>query len=143
MKNKEPTLAERMSTAAKAKQAQLEKARAMAPANNPGFAERQAARRAVGVAREVRIAERKVVKAREIEDRAVKEAAQANALKTAQAIREAELTRDEAHKAALAVERTASQKAELAEKQSREVALGAERKATRDARYAARKARKR
>src|SRR5580700_10092606 len=43
MRDREPSLAERKSTSDKAKQAQLERARAKAPANDPKFAERQEA----------------------------------------------------------------------------------------------------
>ncbi len=50
---KQPTLEERRAMAAKAKQAQLEAARAKAPANDPQFAERQAARLAAAEARDV------------------------------------------------------------------------------------------
>ncbi|MCC7275938.1 MAG: hypothetical protein IT561_24945, partial [Alphaproteobacteria bacterium] len=42
MKGKETGFAERLDTAAKARQALLEKARARNPANDPGFAARQA-----------------------------------------------------------------------------------------------------
>ncbi len=59
---REPSLADRREMAAKARQAILEKARAKSAANDPGFAERQAARRAVGEAREQRAAERKAAK---------------------------------------------------------------------------------
>ena len=65
MKNREPTLAERMAMAAKAKQAQLEKARAIAAANQEGQAERQAARQEAAKARDERQAERKLAKAKE------------------------------------------------------------------------------
>ena len=51
MRNREPTLAERRETAAKAKQALLERARAKAPSNDPGFAARQEERRAIAAAR--------------------------------------------------------------------------------------------
>jgi hypothetical protein len=121
MKSREPSLVERMSTSAKAKQAQLERARAKSPANDPKFAERQEARRAIGVAREARATERKAAKLREAEDQAAAEVVRASALKTEQATREAELV----------------------EQKSREVAQSAAQKAARDARYAARKARKR
>ena len=43
MKNYEPSFANRLGAAAKAKKAQREKARAIDPANDPKFAERQAA----------------------------------------------------------------------------------------------------
>ncbi len=125
MKKHEPSLADRLGVAAKARQAQLEKARAKTPSNDPKFAERQAARRAIAVAREARIAERKAAKlaeeARKAEEQAAKDAARAEALKAEEEAR----------------------KAEMAEIADREVALMAERKAARDLRYAARKARRR
>ena len=62
MKNYEPSFTNRLSAAAKARQALLEKARANNPANDPGFTERQAARRALSVTREARAAERRAAK---------------------------------------------------------------------------------
>ncbi|MBL6954858.1 MAG: hypothetical protein ISR50_19665 [Alphaproteobacteria bacterium] len=125
MKRHEPSLSDRLGGAAKARQAQLEKARANAPANNPKFAEKQAARLAISVARQARVAERKAAKlaeqARKAEEQAAAEAERALTLAAEQKAREAEL---------------------IAEA-DREVALIAERKAARDARYAARKARNR
>src|ERR1700722_11968943 len=59
---REPTFADSQGAAAKARQAQLEKARAKAPANDPLFAEKQAARLAASEARDARVAERKVQK---------------------------------------------------------------------------------
>lgn len=50
---------DRLSTAANAKTAELEKFRAKSGANDPAFAERQAARHAIKVARDARIAEPK------------------------------------------------------------------------------------
>ena len=124
MKNHDPSLADRLGAAGKARQAQLEKARAKAPANDPGFAERQAARRAVRIAREARVSERKAAKLadkiREAEAQAAEEAARAIALIAEQERRDAE----------------------AAEQAAREIAIAAERKAARDARYAARKARR-
>jgi hypothetical protein len=119
------TFAERLKTAATAKQAQLERARAKDPTKDPAFAERQAARSAAAAAREARIAEKKAEReaatAREAEERAAAEAARELAAKL-----EAER---------LEVERIAEG--------DRLVALAAAQKAERDARYAARKARKR
>lgn len=105
--------AERQDAAAKARQALLERARALAPGNDPGFAERQAQRQAVALAREARIAERRAAKAAE---------AAAKAAAAAEALRIAEEERVAAEKAA----------AELAARQ----------KAIRDAKYAARKIRR-
>ena len=59
MSRKEPGFAERLQTAAKAKQAPLEKIRATAPANDPQSAERQAARMETARAHKIRTAERK------------------------------------------------------------------------------------
>lgn len=122
MKNYEPGFADRLSVAAKAKRGQIVKAKAKAPANDPTkFAEQQAARRAVAVAREARQAERKATK---LADRA---------RKAEEAIeRELALKAEEER-----------QSAEIVKQAAAEVALVAERKAERDRRYAARKARKR
>ena len=109
-----------MAVAAKAKRAQLEKAQANNPANDPGFAERQAGRRAAAIAREARKAERKAAKLVDETRKAEEELAHEIALKAEQ----------ERHKA------------EVGEQAAREIALDAERKAERDRRYAARKTRK-
>ena len=66
---KEPTLEERREQAAKAKQAQLEAARAKLPANDPKFAERQAARVKTSEARDARAVERKAQRAAEAKRR--------------------------------------------------------------------------
>ncbi len=125
MRNYEPKFDDRLNAAAKAKRALLDKARANGPANDPDFAERQAARREVSIAREARTAERKTAKLAEnirlAEEKTAEEAARAIALAAEQEAREAEAT----------------------EQAAREIAFEAERKAARDARYAARKARKR
>ncbi len=125
MRNHEPKFNDRLNAAAKAKRALLDKARANGPADDPDFAERQAARREVAIAREARAAERKAAKLAEktrlAEEKAAEEAARAIALAAEREAREAEAT----------------------EQAAREIALEAERKAARDVRYAARKARKR
>ena len=59
MSRKEPGFAERLQTAAVAKQAQLEKIRAMALANDSQSAEREAARVETAVARKIRTTEHK------------------------------------------------------------------------------------
>ena len=59
MPRKEPGFAERLQTATKAKQAQLEKIRAAAVANDAQSAERQAARVETAEARKIRAAENK------------------------------------------------------------------------------------
>jgi hypothetical protein len=121
---KEPSLADRLGAAAKARQAQLEKARAKSPANDPNFAEKQAARMAAAQAREARVAERKAQKLAAEEERkriaAEEEAARIAAQKAAEYAREAAA-------------------AEALQKAAESIAA---RKAERDARYAARKARK-
>jgi Family of unknown function (DUF6481) len=109
---------ERLTTAAKAKQALLEKFRARPKPDDPGAAERQAARLATSLARDTRTAERK-------------------------AAREAEATRLQAEAIRHAAEQEASKAASEAAQAAQEFALEAERKAARDARYAARKARQR
>ena len=105
---------DRLSTAAKAKQAALEKFRTKPKPNDPAVIEQLAARAAIAVARDTRLAERKAAK--EAEDRA----------------REEERIAREAEAARLA-----------AEKAIQDAALELQRKAARDARYAARKKNKR
>jgi Family of unknown function (DUF6481) len=105
---------ERLSTAAKARQATLEKFRARPRADDPAAVERQAARLATSHARDARKAARAAEIAR-LQEEAVRQAAE-----------------EVARKATAEVERAAQ-----------EVTLEAERKAGRDARYAARKARRR
>lgn len=121
---KEKSLADRMSEAAKAKQAQLERARAKSPANDPNFAARQEERKKIAEAREIRAAEREKEKL---------------AAKICDAERRAaeEIARIEAEK-----QEAIRREAEAAERKIREAALEIERKAARDARYAARKNRK-
>lgn len=114
-------LSERLATAAGAKKALLEKFKAQPGVNDPVFAEREEARRAIRVAREAREAERNAA-------RDARKAAEQEALKAEQA--------EQAAREALAVQ-------ELAEHAKRQVATAAEAKAARDARYAARKARNR
>jgi hypothetical protein len=122
---REPSLADRREMAAKARQAALDKARAKSASNASGFAERQAERRAVGEARELRAAERKLAKAaaaqRAEEQRKAEQAERAAAAEAAK--------KAEAAAALEAAERAAKAKIES--------------KAARDARYAARKSRKR
>jgi hypothetical protein len=76
MKGVLPDFAERLSTAAKAKQALLERAREKA--NDPKLVRRLEERRAVALAREARIAERQAAKLAE-ERRRAEEAAAAEA----------------------------------------------------------------
>jgi len=120
---KEKGFNDRLEAAAKAKQAQLERARAKSPQNDPEFAKRQAERKKLAEEREARIAARAAEKAaeaqREAERRAAEEAARIEAERLAAEERE-RLKREEADKL---------------------VQLLAEQKAARDARYAARKTR--
>jgi hypothetical protein len=116
---------ERLSTAAKAKQATLEKFRARARADDPAVLERQAARLATSQAREARKAAR-VAEITRSEEEAIRHAAE-----------------EAARKATVAAEEAARKAAAEAEKAALEVTLEAERKTARDARYAARKSRQR
>jgi hypothetical protein len=104
---------ERKATAANAKKATAERFRAKAGADDPTFAERQAALQAISDAREIRTAERKAARAAEAARLIAEEAA-----------------------------RVADKAAQEAEQKARDAALEIERKAARDARYAARKARR-
>ncbi len=104
---------DRLSTAAAARQALLERFRARPGADDPAWIAQQAALKAIADARDTRNAERKAAK-------------------------EAEATRLAAE---LAAQRVAEQVA-AAEAKSRAAAVEIERKAARDAKYAARKARK-
>jgi hypothetical protein len=115
---KDQNFGDRLSAAAKAKQALLERFRSRPGPDDPAVRERDEARKAVAAAREARIAERK-------------------------AQREAEAARIAAEEAARKAEEEARAKALEAEQNARVAALEAERKRARDARYAARKARKR
>lgn len=123
MKNQGLTFADRLETAAKAKQALLEKARQKDPTNDPEFAARQAARIEAARLREER----------ETEKRNAKLAEQA----LVKAEREAEAARKAAEAEAEA-ERIRSGKRPV----SKPALSAEEQKVLRDARYAARKARK-
>jgi hypothetical protein len=105
---------ERLSAAAKARQASLEKFRARPRADDPVVVERQAVRVATSQARDARKAARAA---------------------------ETERLQEEANRHA--AEEVARKATAEAEKAAREVTVEAERKAARDARYAARKARQR
>ena len=118
---KDAGLSERLSAAAGAKKALLDKFKAQPGVNDPAFMEREEARLAVRVAREAREAERNAA-------REARKAAEQEALQAEQAERAA--------REALAAQ-------EIAEQAKRQVATAAEAKAARDARYAARKARSR
>ena len=116
---------ERLSMAAKAKQAMLEKFRARARADDPAVLERQAARLATSQARDARKAAR-VAEITRSEEEAIRHAAE-----------------EAARKASVEAEEAARKAAAEAEKAALEVTLEAERKTARDARYAARKSRQR
>jgi putative endonuclease len=123
MPAKEPGFAERLQTAVKAKQAQLEKIRATTKASDPKLAERQAAKVETAEARKVRTAERKDsnrVAAKQVEARRAAE---------------------KATKAQAVVEQKARKEAERVAKVQADAALKQNQKAARDAKYAARKAR--
>ena len=112
---------DRLSAAANAKKTELEKFRARSGTNDPAFAERQAARHVVGVARDARTAERNASRLAGLAREAAEQTARNAAVEAEEAARAAEVVRQAAD----------------------DVALQAERKAARDARYAARKARPR
>jgi hypothetical protein len=123
LKNQGLTFADRLETAAKAKQALLEKARQKDPTNDPEFAARQAAR----------IEAARIREERETEKRNARLAEQARV----KAEREAEAARKAAEAQAEA-DRIRAGKRPV----SKPALSAAEQKALRDARYAARKARK-
>jgi hypothetical protein len=128
--SKNASFADRLSAAAEAKKAQLERAaQARSAAESPEAVERRRAREEVKVARDARIAERKAAK---LASEACEAAAQAAAQAAEAAAREVALKADQE-----------ARDAEFAERTAREGADEAERQAARDARYADRKARKR
>jgi hypothetical protein len=122
-RSKEGRFDDRLTAAANAKKAQLEKFLAKSAATDPGLAERQSARQEIVAAREIRMAERKAVRLANEARAAAETAAQA---------------------AALAAERTARDVAAAEQAVSNAagaLALKEEQKIARDVRYAARKAR--
>jgi hypothetical protein len=104
---------DRISAAAAAKQALLERFRAKPTVGDPAWEEKQAELKAIAEARDARAAERKAAKDAEAARLAAEEAA-----------------------------KQAAKLAAAAESKAKATALEAERKAARDAKYAARKARK-
>lgn len=108
---------ERLTAAAQAKKALLERAKAKLNADDPATLERRAARDAIVKARDARLAEKE----------AARQAAEAE-----RKAEEEKLTADKAVRDA----------AEKVEREAREAELEVVRKAERDARYAARKGRK-
>ena len=127
MNSGQPSLADRQKAAAAAKQEALERHRARL--SDPAFAERQAARRAIANAREIRIAEREVAEEARKAQEAAEKAAQEEAERAA---REAALQAELAARQAAAEAEAARQRASEAELLN-----------TRKARKAARKAKKR
>jgi len=122
---KEKTFNDRLADQAKARAAQLERARAKSPQNDPEFAARQAERKRIADEREARLAARAAEKVEQTRLEAERRAAEAAAKIEAERL-EAE-------------EREKAKRAEA----DKLVQLLAEQKAARDARYAARKAKKR
>src|ERR1700730_6311542 len=88
---------DRLSAAANAKKAELEKFRARSGVNDPAFAERQAARHAIDVARDARTAERKASRLASVAHEAAEKAARDAAAEAEQAARDAEVAREAAH----------------------------------------------
>ena len=125
MPKKEPGFAERLQTAAKAKQAQLAKIRALAPADGVPSADGQAAQLEAEAARKMRTAARKHA------DRAGAQE------------REAQRAAEKDRQAQAAVEEIARKDAERVAQAEADAALKKDQKAARDAKYAARKARQR
>lgn len=113
---KEKTFGDRLSAAASARQAALERFRSRPGPDDPEVIKRKEERLAIAAARDVRDAERRARKEAEAAARAEQEAKER-------------------------VEREAREKREAIEKVIREAAEAAERKKQRDERYAARKAR--
>jgi hypothetical protein len=113
---KEKNFNDRLSAAAAARQAALERFRSRPGPDDPDVMKRREERLAIARAREMRAAERRAAKEAEAAVRAEQEARER-------------------------VEREAREKREAIEKVIREAGEAAERKKARDARYAARKAR--
>jgi hypothetical protein len=132
LKRLDPTFADRLETAAKAKQALLEKARQKDPANDPEFTARQAARLAAARAREERETELRNAKQAERD----RERAERERIKAEQEQAAADEAARRAEQAAIDAERAKVGKRPL----SKPPLSPAEQKAARDARYAARKA---
>ena len=99
---------DRLSAAANAKKAELEKFRARSGVNDPAFAERQAARHAISVARDARTAERNASRLASIAHEAAENAA-----------RDAEVARQTAHNVALQADRRAARDARYAARKAR------------------------
>jgi len=87
--SKKTNFDDRLSAAAKAKQAELEKFRARSGADDPAFAERQTARRAVSIARDARTAERNATRLAGVAREAAEKSARDTALEAEEAARDA------------------------------------------------------
>ncbi len=122
--------ADRITSAATAKQALVEKLKAKPADDDPDVLRKQAEREAIAEARAKRVSEkdeaRRIQLAREAEEKAAREAAAAAA--------------EAARQASLEQEKAAAESARL-ERAARILSDEADRKVARDARYAARKAR--
>jgi hypothetical protein len=123
MPSKEPGFVERLQTAAKAKNAQLERIRASVPATGAQSTERQAARVEAAAARKIRTAQRK------------------DADRVGAEQREAQRATENARQALGVVEERARKDAERGAQADADAALKKDQKTARDAKYAARKAR--
>jgi hypothetical protein len=122
----------RLSAAANAKKALLERFRARPGPDDPVVIARQEERRAIAAARDIRMAEQRAAR----EAAAIREAAE----RAAQAAEAEARAKAEAARLVEEAERAVAAEADA---KTRALALAAEQKALRDARYAARKARKR
>ncbi len=141
MRGKKDNVADRLGDAAKARQALIAKTRAMSPAADPDFAEKQAARVALGQARDQRESERRAAKAAEEARLAADRKAAADAKAASRAAAEkAEREEQEAAAQAIQHEQASRENARLQDA-STELTQAADAKAARDARYAARKSR--
>jgi hypothetical protein len=123
MPSKEPGFVERLQTAAKAKNAQLERIRASVPATGAQSTERQAAQVEAAAARKIRTAQRK------------------DADRVGAEQREAQRATENARQALGVVEERARKDAERGAQADADAALKKDQKTARDAKYAARKAR--
>jgi len=85
--SKKTNFDDRLSAAANAKKAELEKFRARSGTNDPAFAERQAARHAVSVARDARTAERAASRLAGLAREAAEQSARDAAVEAEQAAR--------------------------------------------------------
>ena len=123
MSRKEPNFAERLQTAAKAKQAQQKKIEVTVLANDGQSAQRQATRVETAEARRIRTTERK------------------SANRVAAGLKDAQRAAEKARQAQAVAEQKARREAERVAQVEADAALKKNQKAARDSKYAARKAR--